>query len=311
MKKIATIGLLLTILLSISACGADREQHFTVTEIDAYDFAEPLSQFVLIGLQPSVLIDGEAYIYEDAGWNKIYEGKKITEIYAGEAFCALTEDGEIYVADDALAEYESYPLGAAGVYYNAEKMLEYSSGSKIEHLSANILNDCIIAASVDGGIKVYVNGMERGIAEPIRVADMSGKYLLSEEGDVYMVSYPDSFERVRVKRVSDDKFVSISACPTANRCIGIKHDGSTEVWSDVEGELASDFQDIDKISMGFHYCIALSEDGKVCFSAYDEELEVEIRAYLEKIDDNVVNVACAYNRIAIMFEDYSICMIDF
>lgn len=311
MKKIATIGILLTILLGIAACGADQEKHFAVTEIDASDFAEVPSQMELINLQPCALVDGEAYIYEGDSWNKIFVDKKLTEIYAGEVFCALTEDGEIYMAGDALAEYESYPLGSASVYYNAEKMLEYSSGSKIEHLSANILNDCIVASSVAGEIKVYVNGIEREIADPIRVIGMSGKYLLSEEGDVYMVSYPDSFERVRVKRISDDKFVSISACLTANRCIGVKHDGSTEVWSDVEGELASDFCNIDKISMGFNYCIALSQDGKVYFSAYDKELEADIRVYLEKLDDNAVNVACAYNRIAIMFEDYSICMIDF
>lgn len=306
------VGILIIILASVWMAWSSSDK-VKVTEliIDAYDFAETPSQFVLVDSQPCVLVDGEAYIYDGDSWNKVCVDKKITEIYAGEIFCALTEDGEIYVTEDTWAEYESYPLGAAGVYYNAEKMLQYSSGAKIEQISANIMNNYIIAASADGEIKVYVNGMERGIAEPICISDMSGRYLLSEEGEVYMVSYPDSFDRVRVNKVSDDRFVSISACPTANRCIGIKHDGSTEVWSDVAGELASDFQDIDKISMGFHYCIALSEDGKVCFSAYDEELEAEIREYLEKIDDNVVNVACAYNRIAIMFGDYSICMMDF
>lgn len=50
---------------------------------------------------------------------------------------------------------------------------------------------------------------------------------------------------------------------------------------------------------------------RCAFSAYDEELETEIRAYLEKLDGKAVDVTCAYNRIAIMFKYCSVCMIDF
>ncbi len=306
---VAFVGILL-IVFAVMRMEDNSGDSVKVIEIEAYDFPEPPSQIALIGTKPCVLVAGEAYLYEDTGWSKIYAEKELEEIYAGEVFCALTEDGEIFVTEDSLTEYEGYPSGSAGAYYNAEKMLQYCSDTSIEKISANILNDYIIAASGSGEIKVYVNGLERGVAEPIHVADMSGKYLLSEKGEVYLVSYPDSFERVRVKRVSDEKFVSISACPTANRCIGVKQDGSIEVWSDVDGELASDFRDIEKISMGFHYCIALSGDGEVCFSAYDEELEAEIRDYLKTLGGKAIDVTCAYNRITILFKDSSVCMVD-
>lgn len=107
MKNAAIIGILLSFLLSISACGADGEQHFTVTEIGAYDFAEAPSQFVLIGLQPCVLVGGNAYIYESDSWNKICVDKKLTEIYAGEVLCVLTEDGSIEVWSDVEGEFAS------------------------------------------------------------------------------------------------------------------------------------------------------------------------------------------------------------
>ena len=310
MNKISAIFLLLISSYIFVACGADKEQHFTATKIDACDFAEVPSQFVLIGSQPCVLVDGEAYIHDGECWNRIQADKKFTKIYSGEVFCALTEDGEIFVTEDALAGYEEYPLGSAGAYHNAEKLLQACSDMTIEHISGNILNDYIITASESGGIRVYVNGMEQVITQPIRVADISGKYLLSEEGEVYLVSYPDSFDRVKVKKVSEEKFVSISACPTANRCIGIKQDGSVEVWSDVEGELAWDFRDIKTISMGFGYCVALSEEGEVCFASYDEEQEGEIREYLKTLDGRAVDVTCAYNKAAILLEDGSICMIE-
>lgn len=310
MKKIATIGMLLYIILGIVACGADRERRFIVTEISAYNFAEPPSQFVLIDSKPCVLVAGEAYIYEEGSWNEIYAGKRFTEIYAGETFCALTEGGEIYATEDTWAEYKSYPLGSAGAYYNAEKMLQYSIGTKIRQISGNILNDYIIADFESGEVKVYVNGQEQVMEEPIPVVDMSGKYMLSEEGEVYVVSYPDSFERVKVRKVADGKFVEISACSTANQCIGVKQDGRVVVWSDVEGELASDFRDIERVSMGFNYCVGLSVKGEVYFASYDEELEAEMRDYLKTLEGKAIDITSAYNRVAIMFDDYSVYTMD-
>ena len=55
---------------------------------------------------------------------------------------------------------------------------------------------------------------------------------------------------------------------------------------------------------------ALSGDGEVCFASYDKEQEAEIREYLKKLDGKAVDVACAYNRVVILLEDGSICMLD-
>lgn len=286
--------------------------NFTLTEIEKYDFVANPEQFALVNMNPCVLVDGVAYLYEDGDWNKIQSDKKISQIYSGDKFCCLTQDGKIIVGNEEWKEeYESYPLSSAGVFHNAEEMLKATEEKTITNISAEIFNEYIIATFADGITECFVNGKSLTVTDSLSVKEISGHFLLTDSGDVYLVSYPDSFETIKIKQVSTDKIQSISSCPSADRCVGIKNDGSIEVWSDVEGDLASDFQKIEMIKMGFNYCVAVREDGKACFSAYDKELETEITSCLDGMNKKAISVTCDYSRIAIMFEDYSICLIDF
>lgn len=290
---------------------------FSVTEIESYPFEAEPSQFALINLCPCVVVDGDTYLYEDGSWAQIQLDRKMAKIYSGEIFCGLTADGEIAVGPTEWewGNYENYSLTTAGALYNTEMMMKLTAGEKIEQLSTDILREHMIALFENGKTKLFIFGKSYDIAESLVVEEVSGNYLRTDSGDVYVLKYTywetkDSLS-VNLRKVSSDKIISISACPTANRCVGIKSDGSVEAWLGIAGNLVSDFQNIDMVSMGFDYCVAAGKDGKAYFSAYDSELEEAIGSYLNAMERKVICVTCEDDRIAIMFDDYSICMIDF
>ena len=82
-------------------------QSFSVTEIESNNFIETPTQFILTNSSPCVLIDGVAYLYEDGIWNEIHSDEKLSEIYPGDIFCALTEDGGIIVGSEDWKDYEN------------------------------------------------------------------------------------------------------------------------------------------------------------------------------------------------------------
>jgi len=54
--------------------------NFTMTEIEKYDFVAKPEQFALVNMNPCVVVDGVAYLYEDGAWNEIQSDKKISQI---------------------------------------------------------------------------------------------------------------------------------------------------------------------------------------------------------------------------------------
>ena len=63
----------------------------------------------------------------------------------------MTQDGKIVVGNEEWKEeYESYPLGSAGLFYNAEEMLKATEEKTITNISAEIFNEYIIATFADG-----------------------------------------------------------------------------------------------------------------------------------------------------------------
>ena len=50
--------------------------NFTITEIEKYDFAAKPEQFALVNMNPCVLVEGVAYLYEDGVWDEIHSDKK-------------------------------------------------------------------------------------------------------------------------------------------------------------------------------------------------------------------------------------------
>ena len=94
--------------------------------------------------------------------------------------------------------------------------------------------------------------------------------------------------------------------------VGLKEDGTLVEWKDGSSILEIQTGNVSDAAMGDYYSIVLDKEGRCYFYADDnEKLEEQINIYLEQIGKKAIHVTCAYERIAIMFEDYSITMIDF
>ncbi|MCD7738114.1 MAG: hypothetical protein LUH58_03620 [Lachnospiraceae bacterium] len=292
---------------------------FTVTEIEGCNFPQAPSQFTFFNLNPCVGADQTVYLYEDGGWI-IYESyQKMAEVYPGDNFCAVSVDGEIIADLPEESEYQSYGLGSAGIFYNADEIVKQTADRKVRQLNKNIVNEEVMVLYEDGQVELFNAGtgysVTDSLAEEETVEEISGSFLRTASGKVYLVKYrfheSDSSGSVTLSQVSTDRIVSISACASADRCIAVKSDGTVEVYSDMEQELGADFERIETVCMGYSCCVAVDEDGRAHFSAYDSGMEEEIDLYLAGLEGNVIYAACSYQGIAVLLEDYSICVIDF
>lgn len=307
----------------------NKRNKVTINEIESCQFDKKPSQLAVLGvfdpdldrteLCPCVLVDGTAYLYRDGKWNEIWPDKKFTQIYSDEYFCAITTDGEIFAVSEGLEAYktESMPLGSAGVFYNADKVLELTAGKKVKQLSGTIFRQESMVLFSDGKTELFFHGTGHRVADSVNVEEISGDFLRTDSGDVYHLKSDFYGKTLEIQKISSD-IKSICSSYEKGCYIGIKSDGSLDLWRP-EYNLKllkdlSDFQNIESVSMGFSYFVALGKDGKVRFSHYgidDNDDEEMINSYMDKMTKRAIHIACVYERIVIMYYDYSMSIIDF
>lgn len=270
-----------------------------------------VEQLAFVGEDPCILADGTAYLYADGKWTAYAEEERLERLYTGDDFCALTEDGHLVIDAEALENYEEYPLGSAGRYDNVARMLEELQDREVTIVNGNIFGQSAICLLSDGDLRVFYAGKSFPITPPAAVAELSGNYLLTEAGGVYEIHFDEAVEKVNIVSVPGEGITAVSVCATASRCAGIREDGTVELWSDVGGELAGDFRNVEMVRMGFQYCAALDQEGKVLFSSYDKGQETCVRQLLEKQDRRAVMIDCNYRRIAVLYEDSQMVLFDF
>lgn len=262
----------------------------------------------LVNLKPCVVYDGVAYMYDD-GW-KAVEAASIAHVYDGDTFCAIDDDGSIILKSENMGEYEGYPLGSAGIYHNAEQMLKLTENEKISKLGGSPVAEYCTAYFKDGSTRIFHNGYALELSDSIAVADISGRFVLAEDGTVYKASYDEEFTIGSLKAVSDKKYVSIAECTSADRCIGINEDGTVTVWSDVNMDMTFTADNARTAAIGFNYGAVVCDDGMVEFHSVKKDVEKQISEYLGNLDKKATAVTCNYDSIAILLEDGSIHLIS-
>lgn len=311
---------LLVIMLSMVSCGQNEPEQntseetallFSVKEIGS-DFNAENCKIALVNLNPCIVSDGKAYIYVD-GWNEVETDHDIVTVYNGDVFSALDSEGHIIMMPEETDDYEGYPLTTAAVHYNAEELRKLTEDEKILLLSGNPLGSgghCVVY-SENGYTSLFANGTAFPISDSMVVADISGNFILSEEGNVYKVIHTDNPEHVSLKQVSEGKYVEIAACTSADRCIGISQDGTTTIWSDVDLGFSFHTENAKTAAMGFTYGIVLCEDGNAEFHSVDSALEYQVSEYLAEQKEDITAISCSYNSIAMLTSNGNVKIIDF
>lgn len=283
---------------------------FSVKEIES-DFDAENCKIALVNLNPCIVSDGKAYIYVDGCWNEVETDHDIVTVYNGDVFSALDSEGHIITIPEETDDYEGYPLTTAAAHYNAAELRKLAEDEKILLLSGDPLGSehCVVYFE-NGDTSLFANGTAFPISDSIVVADILGNFILSEEGNVYKVVHTDNPEHVSLKQVSEGKYVEIAACTSADRCIGIRQDGTTTVWSDVDLGISFHANHAKSAAMGFNYGIILCEDGNVEFHSVDGALEYQVSEYLAKQKEDIIAISCSYNSIAMLNANGSVKIID-
>ena len=311
MKKVFLVLGILSVLLTGCAAAETEQEGSAGIAVELPKEWTSVEQLAFVGENPCVLADGTAYLYADGAWKAYAEEERLTRLYSGDEFCALTESGHLVTDAEFPEDYAEYPLGSAGVHDNAFGMLDELQDREVILVNGNIFNENSICLLSDGSLLLFHAGKSLPITPPGTVTALSGYYLLTDAGEVYRIQFNEETERVRVIAVSDGGITAVSACATAARCAGICEDGTVEIWSDIDGELAADFRNAENVQMGFQYCVALDQDGQVLFSSYNKEQETDMRQRLAKQGGEAVMIGCNYQRLAVLYENRRMVLFDF
>ena len=141
MKKITYILLVLVLCLSGLGCGNSGQTNenteaetskentastkVTLEKILSCGYVKPDSRISLVNwnMNPCVVTEGRAFVYQDNVWNEMDSENGIREVFSGENFCALDQQGKILTDADAFESYDGLPLTTAAIHYNAEQMV--------------------------------------------------------------------------------------------------------------------------------------------------------------------------------------------
>lgn len=267
-----------------------------------------IESFVLINDVPYIVSDGTAYYWDDSNEVWIAYMKGIKELFRGEYFCVLKNDGRLELCTNDPLDIDSMPLGMQYTINQANKLLEISQNTPIRTLNSELLSANCYALCEDGSI-LMASG-EEYIPFEIHnenIKDISGDFILTEEGNVYQMENED-FGQFSYKRVSEDKFKAIAAFESAPRCVGIRENNTVVMWSDLEPLSLTDWKNVKEIAVGFNYCIGLTINGEVLYADYDKEREKDISKLLRGI--KAESITCCYESIAILKQDLIVEMID-
>lgn len=336
MKKITYILLVLVLCLSSLGCGNSGQTNenteaetskentastkVTLEKILSCGYVKPDSGISLVNwnMNPCVVTEGRAFVYQDNVWNEMDSENGIREVFSGENFCALDQQGKILTDADAFESYDGLPLTTAAIHYNAEQMVHIlnddKNDEKLSLLGGNIFTNSIVYLD-NGCLKVFKNGEGKVLSDSIAVSKISGNFILTEDGDVIRITYNDfdgDITNINLKKVSTEKYIDISACDTAPRCIGIREDGTVNLlWSDVELNLNLDMGNVKAVSMGFNYAVILCDDGHVEFRSSDYDTEQEVMAQLNTFDEKAIDITCYSNNVAVLLENGDVVKLRF
>ena len=288
-----------------------EEALFTVKEVKPFQFESCPTQLELVNLNPCVLADGMVYLHDGDAWQTLYSDTKVKEVYGGEYFCALTEDGKILL-DENVPKADEIANMSGAVFYNAEELLKNVESQKLLDINRNIVDESVMALLEDGTVNGFYAGSACKMMDSLDVKALDGNYVLTDSGEVYFVKGEDGLETAELELISEEKIIDIFAASEGNRCVGLKEDGTVVEWEGSNRKTEIQTTNISKAAMGFYYCIVLDEDGRCYFYTYDnEKLEEQVNSYLKQISKKAIHITCAYERVVIMYEDYSMCIIDF
>ncbi len=285
------------ILIAVSALGIFLGFHLNQEEeVVGYDLA-------IVDRQPMMLYEGQVYQYDKGIWTMLEYEEKIKQIFSGETLCFLDINGKIYYEGETLLsdlEKEgNVPLSSALTLYMTEKALALNAEQKFVIVNHNVENSGFQALLSDGSI-LYPKLDEY---ESFRVDDeivmLSGGYILTESGNVYSLRlyeyiYPTMPEYALIYDGGDITY--IDACPTANRGIGIREDGTAVIWSDLVAPDVSHWSNLVTAVHGFNYAAAVKDSGEVLFTHYDEAITADVVEYTSRWTD-IVEIEAYYNSL--------------
>ncbi len=258
-----------------------------------------LEQLALIGNKPIIIAGGNLFKYENETWTNLGIEGTYQLIVSGENLCALSSEGQIYYDGNRIID-DSLPLTSQYNSYMANLALKKNEKMPFTYINQNLdyLGFCAI---LDNGHLLYQGAdeyLEYSINEDAPMF-ISGSYILSEKGNIYILEYGEVDEStgeapVNIKKIYDQgDIISISADVTSNRCIGITNIGNVISWGGNEPLDISQWEEIKSVSQGFNYAIGLREDGKVLYVDGDKANSAIINQRLEKWTN--ISLIATYN----------------
>lgn len=264
-----------------------------------------VDSFVLINDRPFMLQAGMAYYWTEEGkWVRYGVQEKLVQLYRGESFCALSQDGYIiYENENADNQDEYKPLTSQYTDEMRWQLLELNKDYPIKNLNKNpdyldcwvLLENGVMMINTGGGYSAF--SIENEIIE-----DISGDFALTADGLVYKLTISDDKNVSWNLQNAEKKIQGIQSCESAPRCMGIYDNGQVVIWSDLQALNLSEWEDVCEVSTGFNYAVGLTAGGKVLYADYKQEREHKVKEYLSK-KKKVVHIASNYNILALLFQD--------
>lgn len=264
--------------------------------------------FVIIDSTPYILSEGNAYCFGNGNEWTLYEtGYGLTQLFRGEYFCAVTDEGNIlFETGITYDEYSSYPLGSAYIFSMAECLTGLSQENPVLTLNHSPEYEDCRALCRDGTLLLNSYNDYSSFTLPDEVIkDISGDFALTESGSVYQIrnTLDEGKQSISFEKVSDGPIIMIDSCETAPRCVGIYSDGRAVMWSDLTPLDLSEWKDVAEVSVGFNYCVGVTTGGKILYADYDKERESNIADILKR--KTAEHVTCSYEMIALLLKDGS------
>lgn len=281
---------------------------FLIWKLNCGTESDGIESFVLIDNVPYMVSGGTAYYWDDNNEEWVFYKEDVKELFPGELFCVLKEDGSLELCTDDLLDIKNMPLGMQFLINQASQLADISGNTPIRTLNKELGRENCWALCEDGSM--LINPGEDYIPFEIQnetIKDISGDFILTGQGNVYQMENRN-FGTFSYNQVSDDKFTAIAACDTAPRCVGINENNSAVMWSNLEPLELMDWKNVKEIAVGFNYCVGLTMNGKILYADYDKNREINVSKRLQGI--RAEHITCCYETIAIIKNDSTVEMID-
>lgn len=276
-------------------------------------------------LVPLKIEDGILYRCSvDGEWTVVELEGKASQVFSGENLFVLMEDGSVYY--DGMTEPpkpengENFSLTAGYSVMMAKKTLELNESVPFVAVNQNMEYLDFRALLSSGEIMYRSYDVYEGYTLPEEsVKELSGEFLLTEDGDVYYLHTDLSHDPVRSepeKLYDGGDIVAISACATDASCIGIKESGevvswvgSSWGWNKTWSYDVSEWRNITAVREGSSFAVGLDAEGRVHFAMDNEKRQAAVSKDLNEWSD-VTEIAVLGQYIAGMKADGSCLFLD-